>query len=181
MKKRLLIVAVIAIMVSLLGVSTWAYYVVQRQATAAVTTGNVKIAIHEKKADGSDFPAEGVEVLPGDQVDKIVTMENVGRHPLYLRVKLEKTVNDETLTVDNCIRMDINTEAWTYHKGYYYYNEALEPGMTTEPLYSTVSFSAEEMDNRYLGKQFNVKVAAWAVQSEHNSASPFTASGWEEE
>ena len=181
MKKRLLDIALIAAVLSLLGMGTWAYYTVQRQATAAVTTGNIRIAIHEKTADGSDFPAEGVTVLPGDVVDKVVTMENVGSHPLYLRVKLEKTVNDETLTVENCLRMDINTDSWTYHKGYYYYNDALEPGMVTEPLYSTVSFSATEMDNRYLGKQFNVKVAAWAVQSENNSESPFTADGWEEE
>lgn len=181
MKKKLFAIGLIVAVLALLSVGTLAYYAVQRQATIAVTTGNVKIALHETRADGSDFPAEGVTVLPGDVVDKVVTMENVGSHPLYLRVKLEKTIDDEMLTVENCIQMDINTEAWTYHKGYYYYNEKLEPGMVTEPLYSTVSFSATEMDNRYLGKQFNVKVAAWAVQSENNSDSPFTAAGWEEE
>ena len=87
-KGRLLIIALAAILLTVLTQPTLAYYTTIGKATNVVTSGDIQLVIHEKTADGSNFPAEGVYIMPGDIVSKQVSIENVCDHPFYLRVKL---------------------------------------------------------------------------------------------
>ena len=80
-KLKLLMVALAAIVITWITQPTLAYYTMIGTATNVVTLGKIELAIHEKTADGQDFPAEGVYVIPGDSVSKIVTVENVCGHP----------------------------------------------------------------------------------------------------
>ena len=59
-KARLLLIALAAILATALTQPTLAYYTTIGKATNVVTSGDVQLRIHEKTADGSDFPAEGV-------------------------------------------------------------------------------------------------------------------------
>ena len=87
-RNRLLLIAITAILLTVLTQPSLAYYTTIGKATNVVTSGNIELQIHEKTADGSDFPEEGVYVIPGDIVSKQVSVENVCDHPFYLRVKL---------------------------------------------------------------------------------------------
>ena len=98
MKKKLLIIFGVVAILAILSVGTYAYFSSEQDAHNVISTGNVKLEIHEKTASGEDFPKEGIIVMPGDTVSKIVTVENTGDHPLYLRVKLTEGVSDEALT-----------------------------------------------------------------------------------
>ncbi len=181
MKRRLLILFAVIAVFAMMSAGTLAYLSAERDTANILTTGNVNLKIHEKTSDGKDFPREGVVILPGDTVSKIVTVENTGSAPQYLRVKLTKAVNDVTLTADDCLSMNINTANWTEKDGYYYYHRPLQPGQITEVLFTEVYVSLINVDNDYMGKYFTLKVAAQAVQSQNNGDSVWDAAGWPDE
>lgn len=178
-RKKWLAVALAAILAALILAPTLAYYTVIGRATNVVTSGDIRLAIYEKTADGKDFPSEGVTVIPGDVVDKRVTVGNVCGHPFYLRVQLISGADDSTLSPEECMLLDINTEAWTYADGYYYYNEILTPWTTTEPLFTQVEIPGDQVDQTHIGSMLYLTVSAQAVQSENNPAeNPWDAVGW---
>lgn len=178
-KARLLLIALAAILMTVLTQPTLAYYTTIGKATNVVTSGDIQLKIHEKTADGSDFPAEGVYIIPGDIVSKQVSVENVCTHPFYLRVKLVSGSTNEALSADDCLKLDIDTKNWTYLDGYYYYNAILQPGQVTPTLFTQVEIVGSKVDQSHIGSTLSLTVNAYAVQSENNPAEhPWDASGW---
>ena len=178
-KSKLMLIALAAILVTVLTQPSLAFYTTIGRATNVVTSGAIALQIHEKTADGSDFPAEGVYVIPGDIVSKQVSVENVCSHPFYLRVKLVSGSTNQALTPDECLKLDIDTANWTLRDGYYYYNRILQPGETTETLFTQVEIVGSKVDQTHGGSTLSLTVNAYAVQSEHNPADfPWEASGW---
>lgn len=178
-RSKLLLIALAAILVTVLTQPTLAYYTTIGKATNVVTSGGIQLRIHEKTADGSDFPAEGVYIIPGDIVSKQVTIENVCAHPFYLRVKLVSGSTNEELSAEDCLKMDIDTANWTYQDGFYYYNAILQPGETTPALFTQVEIVGSKVDQTHIGSMLSLTVNAYAVQSENNPAEyPWDASGW---
>lgn len=178
-KSRLLLIAFVAIFLTVLTQPTLAYYTTIGKATNVVTSGGIRLQIHEKTADGSEFPKEGVYVIPGDIVSKQVSVENVCSHPFYLRLKLVSGTSNEALTPDDCLKLNIDTQHWTYVDGYYYYNAVLLPGETTPALFTQVEIVGSKVDQTHIGSTLSLTVNAYAVQSENNSAEhPWEASGW---
>lgn len=178
-RSRLLLIALAAILVTVLTQPTLAYYTAIGKATNVVTSGNIQLMIHEKTADGSNFPTEGVYIIPGDIVSKRVTIENVCGHPFYLRVKLVSGSTNQTLSAEDCLKMDINTNDWIYLDGFYYFNRILHPGETTPALFTQVEIVGSKVDQTHIGSTLSLTVNAYAVQSENNPAEhPWDASGW---
>ena len=178
-KAKLLLISLVAILLTVLTQPTLAYYTTIGKATNVVTSGDIQLKIHEKTADGSDFPAEGVYIIPGDIVSKQVSIENVCGHPFYLRVKLVSGSNNEALSADDCLKMDIDTVNWTYLDGYYYFNRILQPGEMTPTLFTQVEIVGSKVDQSHIGSTLSLTVNAYAVQSENNPAKhPWEASGW---
>ena len=178
MKRFLIYISVLIMTVSLLAGGTLSYYTTTVEAVNVVTTGNVSLKIHETIDTGAEFPEAGVVVMPGDTVSKIVKAENTGTTALYLRIELVKDVNDDALSAENCLSMDINTTDWTYRDGYYYYNKPLEPGQVTSALFTEVYVDGRAVNNDYLGKKLTLDVKAYAVQSRYNGDSVWEATGW---
>ncbi len=178
-KSKLLLIALAAILATVLTQPTLAFYTTIGKATNVVTSGDLRLVIHEKTADGSPFPAEGVYIIPGDIVSKRVTIENVCGHPFYLRVKLVSGSTNQALSAEDCFHLDIDTEHWTYVEGFYYYNEILQPGQTTPALFTQVEIVGSKVDQTHIGSTLSLTVNAYAVQSENNPAGhPWDASGW---
>ena len=178
-KTRLLLIAMAAILLTVLTQPALAFYTTIGKATNVVTSGNIRLKLHEKTADGSDFPEEGVYVIPGDLESKRVSVENVCDHPFYLRVRLVSGTTNEALTPEDAMRIDFNTENWTFEDGYYYYNRVLEPSEMTEPLFTQVEIVGSRVDQTHIGSTLHLTVNAYAVQSENNPAEfPWDASGW---
>ena len=178
-KSRLLVIALVAILLTVLTQPTLAYYTTYGKATNVVTSGDIQLKIHEKTADGNDFPAEGVYVIPGDIVSKRVSIENVCSHPFYLRVKVVSSSTNQALSADDCLKLDINTVDWTYRDGYYYYNKILQPGEVTPALFTQVEIVGSKVDQTHVGSMLSLTVNAYAVQSQNNPAAhPWDASGW---
>ena len=183
-KLRISVVALIAIVLTFLAQTTLAYYQTVGKATNVVTSGNIQFIIHEKTDQGTEFPREGVYIVPGDIVSKEVSIESDCEHPFYLRVKIIYGVDSKELSAEDCFKLNINEQYWELHDGWYYYKDIVTPGETTPDVFSHVEIVGSKVDNSYLGKTLTLTVNAQAVQSENNPISDgntYTASGWPKE
>ena len=184
MKRKLLIVSVLAILVAVTAAGTLAYFTDTGTAHNVITTGNVDIELKEWADEAREQPFEDkTGVMPGMEVTKIVEVKNTGTGAAFLRLYVETEVysakGQKMDPKHKPVSLNFNDTEWTYSEsdGYYYYNRALEPGKTTEPLFTTVTFDPL-MGNEYQNATAHVKVIAYAVQSANNGDSPQAAKGW---
>ncbi len=183
-KLKIFVVALAAAMMAFVSTSTLAFYSTVGKATNVVTSGNIQFIIHEKTDQGTEFPREGVYIVPGDVVSKQVSIESDCQHPFYLRVKVVYGVDSQELSAEDCFKLNINEEHWALQDGWYYYKGIVEPGQTTPNVFSHVEIVGSKMHNSYLGKTLQLTVVAQAVQSENNpitDGNTYTASGWPKE
>ena len=183
-KAKIFTVAIIAVIVSFFAQSTVAYYSAYGMAENVITSGNISFKIHEKTDKGTDFPRDGITVHPGDVVSKIVSIENVCKHPFYVRVKLVYCSESNLVSAEGCFKPNVDTENWIYHDGWYYYKGVVEPGATTPNVFTKVEMVSSVLSDAHRGKTLTLTVVAHAVQSENNpvsGTSTYTASGWPEE
>ena len=164
--------------------TTLAYYTASEQAHNVITSGGIDIALQEYADAGDELvPFEDVDgVMPGMEVSKIVQVENTGASEAWIRVRVDKAIrlaeNVENFTPDLALLvLNIDEENWTEQDGYYYYNRALKPGETTEPLFTTVTF-AQTMSNEYQYSTAAIDVTADAVQTANNGETALDAVGW---
>lgn len=182
-RKKIMVVAAIVCCAMILAAGTLAYFTAEETAYNVITTGKLAMLLHDETTGGVPFPEEGIDnVVPGDKVDKLVAVENTGSVDFYTRVSIEKIIkaaDGETELNFNHITLNINTKDWTEKDGYYYYNKAVKPGETTEPLFTTVTFGGA-LGNEYMNAHVEVNVSAQAVQSKNNGDSALEAAGWPE-
>ena len=181
MKRKVLILSVFAILIAILAANTLAYFTADTKAHNVITTGGVDIELKEwANEDRTEKFEDKTGVMPGAEVTKIVEIENTGTGPVWVRVQVELDVyaedGKEQLPTDY-VTLDFNETDWTYLNGYYYYNYPLDPGETTAPLFTTVTF-APEMGNEYQSSTAYVNVHAGAVQTANNGTDVFSATGW---
>ena len=180
MKRKLLIVSALAILVAVTAAGTLAYFTDTGTAHNVITTGNVKIELNEWADDARTQPFQDkTGVMPGTKVTKIVEVKNTGTGAAFVRLRVETEVHSaEKQEMDpKHVRLDFNQTDWIYQDGYYYYARSLQPGETTVPLFTAVTFAAE-MGNEYQNATAHVNVKAYAVQSANNGDDPLNAEGW---
>lgn len=187
MRKKLIATAVVAICLSFIAYSTIAYFTHENTATNVITSGNIKIDLHEYARDENGNPVDFKDVIgivPAQTVSKIVTVENTGSNDAYIRIKIDKSITladgvEGTPNV-NLIALDFDSDNWTAKDGYYYYNIPLAPGKTTTALFENVTFDPS-MDNMYQKSTATIKVNAQATQVKNNGTDVWTAAGWPED
>ncbi|MBE6541310.1 MAG: hypothetical protein E7672_02560 [Ruminococcaceae bacterium] len=193
MKKKILILAVVALCFAISASESFAYYTYKEKVHNVITSGGIDIEINEsmRLPDGSytDFPEEGIKnAEPGATYSKIVKVENVGEHPAWIRAKLEYEIlkpNGDPLPIVKYIGGDgfevvsIDVlDGWIDGgDGYYYYTEPLEAGETTSSLIEHVKFDYR-MDNAYQGSTTNIIIYAQGVQTANNGETVMDALGW---
>ncbi len=182
-KARLLLVAAIVIIGTLLSQGSLAYYTNIGKAVNVVTSGSIKMQIIEKGQGNTEYPVDGVYVMPGDVVTKKVSVKSLSDHPFYLRVKVVYGVNSTELSAEDCFKLNINEQDWIYSDGWYYYKKPVSSGEETSNVFSQVEIVGNKVDNSYIGKTLTLTVKADAVQSENNplrDGDVTTAAGWPE-
>lgn len=179
MKRRSAVLgAALALLVALVALGTAAYLTKEVHTTNVITTGNIDITLQEFTTTVKDgekvpvaWPENGISgVMPGQSVDKLVSVENEGSGEAWVRVQVTSAItgaNEEKLPVDGMLAFDFDTEHWLESDGYYYYKTPLAAGKTTPELFKTVTFS-KDMPNAYQGCTVNVVVTAQAVQVKNN-------------
>ena len=180
MKRKILILSVLAILLAILAANTLAYFTADTTAHNVITTGNVDIALNEwANEERTERFEKQIDVMPGTEVTKIVEVENIGAGSVWVRIWTNGVFlsRDGTPLDPGVYTLDINTADWTKQGDFYYYNRALAPGETTEPLFTTVTFDPK-MGNVYQNSTAHVDVNAYAVQSANNGTGALDAAGW---
>ena len=160
-----------------------------------INSGNLDMSLVQVNDNGSfDWSAEPIRIMPASTYAYGgVGVVNSGNIPMYIRIKVEKTIIqseheispgwegmiDCNFAASNHSLPDEQQHLWIYHEGYYYYKIALVPGEQTTALFDTVLFSPE-MGNEFNNSSIQFKLICQAVQSGGNSADPTTAWGWPE-
>lgn len=181
MKRKLLILSILAICLATVAAGSLAYFTAEDTAHNVITTGGVAIELREWADDEKTTPFEDLDgILPGAAATKIVEIENTGEAEAWIRVKIKKDIAlIQPGTPDNgLVELDLNTADWTAGKdGYFYCNAPVAPGDVTAPLFTTVSFNVT-MGNEYQNATASVNIFAQAVQTANNGETVFNATGW---
>lgn len=169
MKRKLLLLSMLAICVATLAAGTLAYFSADGTARNVITTGNVSIAVEEWADADKTQPFEDLTgIMPGTTVTKIAEVRLTGD----IRLTGDGTPDP------SLVKPDLNTTDWTLAAdGYLYCNKAIRPGETTAPLFTCVTFDAG-MGNEYQDATATVHVAAEAVQTANNGVTALEALGW---
>ena len=180
MKRKLLILSVLAICIATLTTGTLAFFTSEGRAHNVITTGGVEIAVQEWADENKQTPFEDLEgIMPGMTVTKIAEIKNTGASDAWVRVKVEKNIKlqGEGAPDTGLVELTLNTTDWTEKDGYYYYTKALKPGEVTAPIFTAVTFKPD-MGNEYQNATATVDVFAQAVQTANNGATVMDAQGW---
>lgn len=154
-------------------------------ATNVVTIGNVKIALHNQDDEevnlySKDPNVNHRNIMPGEQIEKYVSVENVGDYPAYIRMKVKR----EWLHNDSEPEFQLKAEAIEpsvedgWHIGaaedsdyvYYYYQKVVTPSAVIPFMKSfCVSAGAIVQDNidKNPNAEGKITVVAEAVQADY--------------
>ena len=189
MKKKLLLLAAVAICAAILASGTLAYFTSADQVHNVITSGAVDIQIEEWQDEiGNPYPDEPIEVMPGVTVSKIATIKN-WEAEAYIRAKFEVVITDANgnemqiapETLASMITLTMNGEDWQSKDGdgeWWYYNDPVKTGESTEAFFTEVVFDGPNMTNEYQNCTAQVIVTAQGVQTANNGASALEAAGW---
>ena len=119
--------------------------------------------------------------MPGQAVEKAVSVTNTGTSPAWLRVKLDISVtgaNGKPLDLTFGDKQDVLTfttgDGWFYHDGYYYYSAPVAEKTSTADFFAkkdgqpTLMLNPQ-LPNDYQGCTVTVAVQAQAVQVKNNN------------
>ena len=93
MKRKFLILSVLAILVAILAANTLAYFTADAKAHNVITSGGVDIVLNEWANEDRTEPFEDrTGVMPGTKVTKIVEISNTGTAPVWVRAQVQLDV-----------------------------------------------------------------------------------------
>lgn len=184
MKRKLVLTSAVVLILALLAAGTFAYFTKNARATNVITTGTISIQLNDEiKETGAEKTDTGWTlsgVMPGQPVEKIVSVTNTGTSPAWLRVKLDISVtgaNGKPLDLTFGDKQDVLTfttgDGWFYHDGYYYYSAPVAEKTSTADFFAkkdgqpTLMLNPQ-LPNDYQGCTVTVAVQAQAVQVKNN-------------
>ena len=182
MKRKLVLTSAVVLILALLAAGTFAYFTKNARATNVITTGTISIRLNDEIQGGqkTDTGWTLSGVMPGQAVEKAVSVTNTGTSPAWLRVKLDigVTVGAEKmpLTFGNGEQVLTFTPQMKEGKGwflaedgYYYYSKPVAADAETERLFQSGTLMLNpQLPNDYQGCAVTINVLAQAVQVKNN-------------
>lgn len=181
MKKKFALTAVIIFVLASAGYSTYAYMTASKTAQNIITAGTVEIELNDgfeepsEESGGLYTLSEKIRVMPSSDVERTLSVTNIGKNACYVRVKFLTEFKSAyeghpTLPSVGFVTLSLNNKDWIFDEdsGYWYYKTPLQSGITTENLLELIHFE-EKMGNEYQNATFNLSVSAQAVQAANNS------------
>lgn len=188
-RKRLVLFSVLVLVAALIAWGTWAYFTTSIEATNQITTGTIQIKLNDTMTGaevttdekGNPTATLPTSVMPGQPVDKTVSVTNTGTGQAWIRVKVDTAIADAygkplpTTINDGVgqesavqIAYDADNQNWVRgDDGYDYYAVPVEANQSTDNLFSGV------MLNKFVGNDYEnckvvITVSAQAVQVKNN-------------
>lgn len=191
MKKKLLILAAVAICAAIIASGTLAYFTTEDEVHNVIASGAVDIQIEEWQNEvGNPYPDEPIEVMPGATVSKIATVKNM-EEEAYIRAKFEVVITRadgsvmelSPVTLASIITLTTNGDDWLRKDGdgeWWYYDAPVATSASTEAFFTEVVFDGPNMTNEYQNCTVEIIVKAQGVQTANNGDSALEAAGWPE-
>ena len=182
MKKRYLVLILLLIIVSVS--ATYAFIVRESDTESIITFGSLKMKLMETTlVNGEEIEVsdDALDISNATNVSRIVRIKNVGRHSMYVRVKLNiyGENNGEIYDISDAYKID-TSDNWIYQDGYYYYKYALSKDEITDELMKEIVFDNDIVTTKYQGSKFNLEIKGEALQRENNKDNVLEATGWPE-
>ena len=176
MKRKLVLTSAVVLILALLAAGTFAYFTKDARATNVITTGTISIRLNDSITGGTEkengWTLSGV--MPGQAVEKAVSVTNTGTSPAWLRVKLEISVEmaagkTDTWRGQNVLQFAVNPDWFLAEDGYYYYSKPVAADAETERLFQSRTLMLNpQLPNDYQGCAVTINVLAQAVQVKNN-------------
>ena len=178
MKKKLISLALLVILLSLMALGSTAYFTYEGRATNVITTGAVVMELEEMQlVDGVEIPyPKGpiTSVMPGRTISKIpYVVAGADTQPFYTRMQVNTIVTladgtpVDTAEADRYFQLNYDTENWEQSSdGWWYYLGQLDAGQRVA-LFTQVTI-APELPNAYQNCRVVIDVTAQATQVKNN-------------
>ena len=171
-KKRAILFSAFALIAVILIGTTLAYFTDTDAKQNVFSIGKVSGTLTEDKSkDGTardDGGRDYKDFKPGDSLSKVpVVNVDSSSLPAYVRIKIsyDNTLSSDLITAIES-GLDIQS-GWTRGSdGYYYYNNIVQPGSSTEPIFTKVIIPTE-WGNEIAGKTFSMTLSADLIQSDN--------------
>ena len=178
MKRKLVLTSAVVLILALLAAGTFAYFTKDARATNVITTGTISIQLNDEIQGGqkTDTGWTLSGVMPGQAVEKAVSVTNTGTSPAWLRVKLEISVEMAAGKIDtwqgqNVLQFAVNPDWFLAEDGYYYYSKPVAADAETERLFQSGTLMLNpQLPNDYQGCDVTINVLAQAVQVKNNDS-----------
>ena len=183
MKKRMMFVAVVAILITICASGTMAFFTAEERTDNKITSGMIDVQLVEE-AD-QDIP-----MMPNTKVEKTATIKNLDEEA-FVRASCNILVFDKngkqvTLTAKETaamISLTMNDKDWAQKADdtvWWYYQKPVETGAATAPLFTEIVFDGAAITDAYQGCTAKVMVDVQAVQTANNGTDAMKALGWPE-
>lgn len=181
--------SVLVLIVALIAWGTWAYFTTSIEATNKITTGTIQIKLNDTMEGaevttdqkGNAIATLPASVMPGQMVDKTVSVTNTGTGQAWIRVKVDTAItgaNENALstTISDAVGQESavqiaydpeNTHWMDGEDGYYYYTVPVDASANTDNLFSGVMLN-KFVSNDYENCKVVITVSAQAVQVKNN-------------
>jgi len=175
-KKIAIVVAAIAL-IAVIGVvgSTLAFFTDQDSKTNTFTMGNVNGTLEEKKDNGDSTPIDGTgitfdNVTPNATLGKVPYMKlGADSSDAYARIKLTWDTTglkpDQAAKVQ-ALALEINSKWVLGADGYYYYQDKIEKGQETAPIFTEVKIPSD-WGNEMANATFKLQVEGDFIQADN--------------
>lgn len=180
MKRKLVLTSAVVLILALLAAGTFAYFTKNARTTNVITTGTISIRLNDEiKETGAEKTPTGWTlsgVMPGQAVEKAVSVTNTGTSPAWLRVKLDISVEmaagkTDTWQGQNVLQFAVNPDWFLAEDGYYYYSKPVAADDETERLFQSGTLMLNpQLPNDYQGCAVTINVLAQAVQVKNNDS-----------
>ena len=176
MRKKIAI-TLLVVLIAIAGVQSMANHTTARKVTNVITAGGVQIRVNQS----AENKGESEEIEPGARRENSVSIENTGKNGAYVKVEVRALSEGKAIELEDVLKLNIDRENWRYEDGYYYYVKELKQGEETQALYTEEIFSEEALREKYTGKEIEVEIIGYAVQSANNGKEATKAEGWPEQ
>lgn len=173
MKKQVLAGALAASIAAVaIAGGTLAYFTDEKVADNTFTVGGVSISLDEPKwtepGGGRD---QGVDVYPGEALPKDPTVTNTGKNPVLVRVAVDFSEAKDVTYETNYQTGALGENWYLADDGFFYYLKPLSGTADGAEAEATTALFDQirvpyTYDNDDSGKEYNVKVTAYAVQAQ---------------
>lgn len=177
MKKKIGLLGLVVVMVILGTMVASAYSPITYFTENVITTSNLDVQLNERivtpeneLVDAEDAYYENM--VPGEDVNTVYTIENVGTMDMYVRVKFEmdvKSADGKKIVNDELLVLSVASDEWVLDEdGWYRYTGIVEAnqGELMTPFYSELL--PISVGNEYEGATVVINAIVQAVQVDNN-------------